>query len=211
MTAATQAKRARSERQDLWFFIVVGAIAAIASIGAAVRRLLELFSPDGIAISVPLEQMPAELALGVQGAAVSVHVTQATVLVPDLNTLSLIMLVATIIAQALTVLVVAVCALLLCRNLMRGAAFGRANTKLIFTSFYVVLAGAVLSQAGTTLGLNGVFAALAGTPTYGTEYTSNVNILASFWPSYLAAIALGAIAIAFRRGEALQRDAEGLV
>lgn len=192
------------ESTDLWTTLVAGAVAAVVVIVVTVLRMLDLFSVDGVAARVPIpDGVPAELPIG-DGTVASV-VFEAQITSQELARATVDALAAAIIIPAVAYLAVIGCAIAFCLNLMRGTAFSRTNTRLIFATSMIVLFGSMLTQWTTIMGANGTYAALGG------EFDGQSAVMGDFWPAYLAAIGLGAIAIAFRRGERLQHDTEGLV
>ncbi|QEE60549.1 hypothetical protein FVA74_02415 [Salinibacterium sp. dk2585] len=192
------------ESTDLWTTIAAGAIAAVIVIVVTVLRMLDLFSVDGIAARVPIpDGLGAELPLG--GNPVESVVFEAQITSQDLARATVDSLAAAIIIPALAYLAVIGCAIAFCINLMRGRSFTRGNTRLVFATALIVLLGALFTQWATIMGANGTYAAL------GAEFDGQSAVMDDFWPAYLAAMGIAAVAIAFRRGERLQRDTEGLV
>lgn len=196
----------RKDRSDLSATITVAVLAAVGTVYIAVMHLLELFAENGITARTRFDGLPAELPIGPDGSAVAGRVHEASITFTDVPTISVISLTAAIIATGLAFLVVIGCILRFCLNLMRGTAFTRENTRLITATGVAILAGATLELIFTTMGLNGAFASLGD----GAMQPENA-ITTNYWVALFAAITLGAVGVAFRAGERLQRDTEGLV
>ena len=91
-----------------------------------------------------------------------------------------------------------------CRRLMRGEAFSARNTRLIVATSFTLIGGWFLSTLFTNMGVNGAFSHLSQYGYDGATFTAD-------WAPAAAAIAIGAVGIAFRAGPRLQRETEGLV
>ena len=206
MVSLSPTRYTRNERADLWAAVIVGAIAAVAVVVIAAIRVAGLFTPEGISVAVPIAGVSAELPLGPGGAPVAGAVTEARLVVGDVDALSISSLVGAIVVSAVAYLLTIGFTVKLSINLMRGRAFSRQNSRLVYGISIVVMAGALASTLLEIMGLNGVYAALGG-----PEFDGHIALYWANWPIYLAAIGLGILAIAFRVGERLQRDAEGLV
>lgn len=91
------------------------------------------------------------------------------------------------------------------RRLERGQVFPRAFARVLTVSAIAVGAfGVLLTDLGEA-------AARVDLQSAGVEIALGHSSSASPWPWVGAAIALGTLALAYRRGERLQRDTEGLV
>jgi hypothetical protein len=194
----------RGDRASLWFTIVAGA-AAIAGILVLLSiRVVEILANRAVPVLLPFVDATAELPLGPNGALVTVQVEQATAAVSQMPAITVASLVFADVVSGLAACAVIVFLCLFCRNLMRGRAFGPANTGLITATSFTILGGWFFGSLFSTMGVNGAFAALSDN-TY-----DNVAFETSFTPMF-AAFAVGAIAYAFQAGARLQRDTEGLV
>jgi hypothetical protein len=197
--------RPKNDRADLVAVLVVGAIAAVVVVIVTIMRLTSVFVPGGISVRIPLRDVTAKLPIGADGGPIEASVDSATVVVDGVNSVSAASFVLAILATALGYLVAIACFMALTDHLLRGEAFSRRNTRLLTASSIAVIGGAIATLCFETMGLNGVGAVL------GSDATDRDHLLWSFWPAYLVAMALGGLAVAFRAGERLQRETEGLV
>ncbi|SFN71571.1 hypothetical protein [Mycetocola miduiensis] len=204
MQLDTTVRPTRSDRADLWTVIVVGAVVAAATIGFAVVRLSGILPNSAVEVLVPFVDTPASVPIGPDGALVPVAIDQGVLTVSNLSGFVIASLALAVLIDALMVLTIVACLGLLCRNLMRGRAFSRTNRRLVITTSVAIVVGTALGGLFQTIGVNGAFAAVGY-----SGYDSVVGT-ASLAP-YFVATALAAVALAFKAGERLQREAEGLV
>ncbi|KDA06930.1 hypothetical protein DC31_07785 [Microbacterium sp. CH12i] len=194
---------ARSDRNDLGTAVVVAAFAVGFLIYNGIRQIAMLFStPGAITVETPLTAQPFTANIGA-GASATAHA--ATLMVSDVSAIGVIFLVLGIVLSTVGLIVAAVLGAVLCRRLLRGHVFDATNTRLTFAISLVLLIGPLGNVWFTNMGLNGVFAAAGG------EFESHPQLLLDAVPLFVASIAVGVLVIVFRRGAALQRDAEGLV
>ncbi len=196
----------RKDRSDLWTTIVVAAIAAVVTIAITIIRLLDLFAVDGISATARVDGVPADLPLGPGGASVDGRLHEISFTASDIPALSAGAYAAAIIVTGLAYLAVIACILRFCMNLMAGQAFTRQNTRLITATAIIIVAGTALTAFGNTMGANGAFASLGD-----GAIEPHTDVTAEYWVAMFACVALGAVAVAFRAGERLQRETEGLV
>lgn len=193
----------RSEKADLWTTAIAGVLTIGASLIIAVIRMFELFpASGGIAITAPVVAGTGSTLVGtVEGQA-----TTLSFVAPDVNSLSTGALAAEIVLTAVGwILIVALVGRVVLRT-ARGRAFAPGTYRLVNGIAIVLI---VVSAGGAflkILGFNGAFAAVDAFDLFDRSSVGNAAI-----PFYVVAVAIGAIALTFRRGEALQRDAEGLV
>lgn len=204
MTAESTAHPTRSDRADLWTVIVVGVIVAVFALGNAIVRIASILPNTNVDVLAPFFDTVAALPLGPGGAPVDVRVDSAVLTVSDLPVVVVVALVSAVLVELAATLIIVACAMLLCRNLMAGRAFSRTNTRLVFTVSITLIVGTTLSSLFTTMGSNGAFAALSEGSYDGAVATADLV-------PYFAAIALAAVALAFKAGERLSRETEGLV
>ncbi|MGW8483111.1 hypothetical protein ACWGJP_08210 [Microbacterium sp. NPDC055903] len=204
MFGKDQATRAKADRNDLNTAMGVGALTIGLLLYDGIRRIADLFAvPGAVTVSTRVPQQDVTVGIG-DGA--DAFVTSANLVVEDVNALSVASLVTAVVAHAVFLITVAVLGVLLCRRLLRGAVFDRVNANLTFGMSMGLLAAALVAMWFENMGLNGVFAALGG------EFDEfRWALLADRIPLFVAAIAVGALVIVFRRGAELQKDAEGLV
>lgn len=204
MNAAPTSRPTRSDRVDLWTVITVGVVVAVFALVNAIVRIVSIVPNKNVDVLAPFFDTVAALPLGPGGELVDVRVDSAIVTVSDLPVVVVVSLVAAVLVELATTLIIVVCAMILCRNLMTGTAFSRTNTRLVFTVSISLIVGATLASLFTTMGSNGAFATLSEGSYDGAVATANLL-------PYFAAIGLGAVALAFKAGERLSRETEGLV
>lgn len=202
----TTAKANRKDRSDLWATIVFAAIAAVGTVVLTVIRLFDLFAVDGIAATGRVDDVEAGIPIGPGGASVTARIHEFSFTATDIPALSAGSYAAAIIITGLAYLVVIACVLRFCLNLMLGQAFTRQNTRLITATAITILAGTALTAFCNTMGANGAFASLGD-----GAVEPNTAITSGYWVAMFACVTLGAVAVAFRTGERLQRETEGLV
>lgn len=192
----------RSDRNDLRWIMLYGAVAAIAVLIWTVVSVTNLFPAGVFTPAVPLEAGAVSTSLGGGASAV---VTEVTVAAPDTPLISVIAAVTVVIVRALTFFGVIACILALCRNISRGITFDRANSRLVSATAITLFVGTLIVQGARMFAINGILASL--------EHIGEGDISTpmSFWVAYFVAASLGLVAIAFRAGERLQRETEGLV
>jgi hypothetical protein len=141
----------------------------------------------------------------------SVPVADAYLRIGDLPDAALVPAALEILVGAAASVVLLLLLLRFCRSLMRGVAFGRGNTRLVSAAAFTVLIGwivtSVLDGAASGPALESVGArgsrcllGCIGTGQASVDYTP-----------LIAFLVLAVLAIAFRVGERMQRDTEGLV
>src|SRR5690606_35119715 len=135
---------------------------------------------------------------------VTVAVETATATASNLPGITLASLVLAEVAIALTVLTVTVLICLLCLNMLRGTMFSRTNSRLVTVSSFAIVVGWGIHALFTTMGVNGTFGTLS-------DYSYDNVIFTMNWLPFVFAMTLGALALAFRAGERMQRDTDGLV
>lgn len=204
MGTETTARPTRSDRVDLWTVIVLAAIVAVVTVVHAVTRIAAVLPNTGVEVLAPFFDTRAALPIGPNGSLVDVSVDQAVLTVSGMPAIVVTSLVLAVVIETLTTLTLVACGLWLCRNLMAGRAFTRTNTRLLITSSMVLVLGTAVGMLFETMGINGAFATLSE-----KTYDNAVGFV-DFVP-YFAASGLAVIALAFKAGERLQRETEGLV
>ena len=194
----------RPDRIGLYIAIVWVALGAILAIVATVGRLTEVASGTDIPVLVPLAAESASLPLGPNGAAVTVDVASATVIVPDPTGSTLFALW----AQPLWLVVVVCAAMVLSAmfflRLARGRAFSRGAATIAFVGAGLVAANWLVGLLLTSMATNGALSAISD-DTY-----RNWTLELGFAP-VLGVLILAATGAALQLGERLQRETEGLV
>lgn len=204
MNSKDAAKQARADRNDFNVAIAVGALVIGWLLFDGIRGIAGLFAAPG-SVTVTT-RMPAQEITAAIGEGATATVESAILVVADVSTISVVSLVLAIALRALCLIAVAVLGVIVCRRLMRGILFDGVNTRLTFVMSVGLLVAGLIGPWFENMGLNGVFAAL------GSEFGDQRWLLfADGIPLFIAAIAAGVLAIVFRRGHSLQKDAEGLV
>lgn len=199
----SQEKQERRDAGDLTAAVVAGAVAVALLVYDAVRRIIALFAdPAGITVEAPIT--PQAITADIGGGA-SATVDTATLVVADVNTVSVVSLVLSIALGSACLIAAAVLAVLVCRRLLRGIVFDRVNANFTTAISMLLLAGGLADVWFENMGLNGVFAAL------GDEFDAQWELFLQMVPLFVAAMAVGVLVIVFQRGIRLQRDTEGLV
>lgn len=204
MNATEPVRMSLSDRIGLVVMIVLGGAVAIWSVYSTASRIVEVLTASEIPVLAPFLGEAAHLPIGPGGGSVSVEVEEAVLFVGDPAPATLVALVAAPIVSTAAMLVVIACIALFCRNLLKGVAFSRTNTRLVMTTSVTIIAGWAVASLFTTMGVNGAFAALSD-----HEY-DNVIFSTNFTPA-IVALVLSAVGLAFQAGERMQRDTEGLV
>jgi hypothetical protein len=184
--------------------IIVGVAVAVFAVVHAIVRIASIAPNVNVDVLAPFFDTKTTLPLGPGGAPVDVRVESAMLTVNDLPGIVVASLIAAVLVELAATLTIVACAVVLCRNLMAGKAFSRTNTRLVFTVSIVLIVGTALSSLFTTMSANGAFATLSEGSYDGVVATANLV-------PYFAAIALAAVALAFKAGERLSHDTEGLV
>lgn len=190
-------------RNDILYGIVACLIATGFVVYDSIQRIGELFSaPGAISARTPL---PSQGITAEVGGGTSATIDSAVLTVPGVNTVSIVCLVLGIVLSAVGLILAAVLAATVCVRLLRGIVFDRINIGLLTAVSIALTAAALCDMAFRTMGLNGVFAAAGG------EFNAQRGLLFEQLPLFGVAFAVGLLVIVFRRGVALQKDAEGLV
>lgn len=165
---------------------------------------MDLFStPGAITVQAPIAEQPITAAVG---DGVSATTDTVTMIVQDVNPVSIVCLVLGIVLTTGGLVTAAVLGAILCRRMLQAKVFDDVNARLTFViSLVLLVAGLGGGMWFPTMGLNGVFAAAGG------EFDAPTRLLLDSAPMLVAAFAVGVLVIVFRRGTALQKDAEGLV
>lgn len=195
--------QARRDRSDLLTGIIVGALVIAFLLVRGTNALVSLFAtPGAVTVDAPLPAQVISTRLG-DGAAATI--TSGTVVVADVNTVSVICLVLAIVLSTLGLVAAAVLGVSSCIRMLRGRVFDQVNVRLLFSLSLSLLIAWAGEYWFRIMGLNGVFAALDD------EFRAQTELTLAGISLVVAAVAVGVLVIVFRRGVALQRDAEGLV
>lgn len=204
----------RSETADA-VTVIFYAVAAVVIVGIATwLRVLTTFREEGIAWSVPIDAMPVD-ATGDSGAiSISGIAEEVVVFAPNVNAVSIAAIIASIALWAAAALLIIGSVILLAGNFLRGRFFVDANVRALVATGWTLVIAPIAIVLFDTMGRNGVLSAIGtgpGEPVHPLEFWSIL-------PIFAIGMAVGLIAVAFRRGirtqrenESLQKETEGLV
>jgi hypothetical protein len=193
-----------ASRADLITALVLGALASTWVVAMLVVRLIEVLPNERVPVPIWIGDAAADLPIGPDGALIPVDFDGGVALVSDMPGITLASVALADIVPALAAIGVIACVMLLCRNLLAGRAFAAANTRLVTAASILIAAGWAGGLLFTTMANNGAVAVLSEGTYEGVAVTID-------WLPLLAATGVGAVAAAFRTGERLQRDTDGLV
>lgn len=202
LAARRAAKAERSARADLFTMLGVAIVAAIFIVVTLVVRLMDIFGPDGI--TVPVFFSPVDTALPETGGAATVRVDEGYVVVSGLPFATFASVLLAAVLPAIASLVVVVCSLRFFRRLLRGEPFAPGNARLLSIASIAILCAWAAELFFGTMASNGALAVASDRAFEGVAFQIS-------WLPFLAAMAVGGLAIAFRAGERLRADTEGLV
>ena len=194
----------RSDRWGMYLTVLLGAAGAVATVWAAVARLVEIASPGGIPVLVPFPGETAPLPIGPGGAPVEVDVDQAVVTVTDPAPATLFALIAEPIVSGGAIVAGIVLLCLFCLAVARGRAFARGTVRLVTAGAFVLLGGWGLSSLFRTMGVNGALAAVS-------DHSYDGVLFQTDFSPFFVALGIAAVGVAFQIGHKLQRETEGLV
>jgi hypothetical protein len=196
------AKTQRSNRNDLLAVLGAAVVAAVAVVVALVFRLLDIFGTDGTRVPVFLHAVDG--VLPGTDPAVTLTIEQGSVVVTDLPFATFASVLLAAVLPTIASLVVVVCAFRFFRRLLGGEAFAPGNARLLSVASIAILCGWVADSAFSTMASNGALAVASSGAADGAPHPLD-------WVPVLVAMAVGGLAIAFRAGERLRADTEGLV
>lgn len=203
MMARTPELQARRDRSDLVTGIIVGALVIAFLLFRGANAVASLFAtPGAVTVDAPI---PAQVISTGLGEGAEATITSGTLVVADVSTISVVCLVLAIVLSTLGLVAAAALGVWSCIRMLRGRVFDQVNVRLLFglsMSLLIAWAGEYWFR---NMGLNGVFAALDD------EFRGQTELNLAGISLAVAAIAVGVLVLVFRRGAALQKDAEGLV
>lgn len=186
--------------------MLCGFLAAAVVMITAGNEIATLFAPEGISVTMRFFTGDPAGVLPLGTADAPARVTEARLAAPDTPTVSVVSLVVAAALRALGRLVVIGCVITVCRNVALGRVFCRANTRMVWTAAIALMVSTAFVYLFTVLGVNGAAASIGF-----DGVDARANMPPDYWPSLFAGVLLCPIAIAFRAGERMQRDSEGLV
>ncbi|KJQ55721.1 hypothetical protein [Microbacterium sp. SA39] len=212
--AATTAAPTRSETADAITVILFSAAALVIVGISTALRLASTFRDAGIAWSIPIDEQPISATTGSGAVTVEGIAQQAMVFATGVDPVSIAAIIGGIALWALAALVVIGSVALVAFNLLRGRIFVPGNARAFDAIGWTLVAAPMVIVILEKMGRNGVTAAL------GIGIVEPVHPI-EFWtvtPIFAAGVAVGLIAVAFRRGirlrqekAALEKETEGLV
>lgn len=197
----------RSTRADLVATLGVAVVAAAYVLIVLVFRLIEIFGVNGV--TVPVQFAPVETLVPGPDSGAPVMIDEGLVVVTDLPIATFISVLLAEVLPAVAALIVIGCAVVIFRRLWHGNAFAPGTTRLVTISSFAILGGWAASIVFGTMASNGALAVALGTdaPDDGSwQFAVHID-----WLPFLAAMALGGLAILTRTGERLRTDSEGLI
>jgi hypothetical protein len=188
--------------------LVVGILAALWALGSAIFAIAQAVTEAASGtITLQLTTTPGYTTFGIPlpgGATATGTDAVDNVAIPGLDPAPIIVHTAALVVIALAHLVLAATAYVLARGLLRGVPFTRRMSRQLFASAAALLLIAIVGQLLTWWGSA---LAIASTPNLG--YLSPLPPIDPLMITITIALIL--IAGAFRYGERLQRETEGLV
>ncbi|BDI23955.1 hypothetical protein [Herbiconiux sp. L3-i23] len=189
-------------RSDVVATATLGAIVAVWTIVDLVVSLTSILSNRDVPIRVWVDDASAALPLPTGSAEITL--TSGVAEVSDMPPFILGVVASSAVVRAAAILAVTALVLILCRNLARGKVFSSGNTALVTGIAVAIAVGWFLTSLFAQMASNSAVNVL-------TDKAYSSAQAPVEWTPYLAAFAVTVVAVAFRAGERLQRDTEGLV
>jgi hypothetical protein len=194
----------RADRIVMYLCVLVAAVVIALASWGAVQRLAVVAPGHDIPVVVPLSGERAALPLGPDGAAVTVDVDTATVVVADPAIATLGALWAQPLFGLLTVAAAMVVAAMFFVRVARGRVFERGTARLVFIGAGIVAGAWFVGGILTDMTTNGALSAVS-------DFTYNSVIFRADLSPLMWVLVLAAVGGALQLGERLRRDTEGLV
>lgn len=196
----------RSERADAITVILYAATALVVVGVTTVFRVLDTFRADGIAWTIPIDELPIDATADSGAVTVEGIAQHAMVLATDVNAVSVSAIIAAIALWALAAAAIVAAVTLVAWNFLRGRFFVRGNARAFDVIGWTLVLAPITIVMLETMGRNGVTAALgmgAGEPVHPIEFWSIA-------PIFAVGVTVGLIAVAFRRGVRVQQERDAL-
>lgn len=206
-SAITTGTTTRSETADAVTVILFGVVAAVIVGILTVFRAMSTFRDDGIAWMIPIDQQPVSATVGSGASNIEGIATDVMVFAPDVSGVAVSAIVASIALTTLAALLVIACVMFVAWSFLRGRFFAAGTARAFDVIGWALAVSPFVIVMLENIGRNGVVAAL---DIAGSEPVHPVE----FWavmPIFAIGVAVGLVAVAFRRGIRLQRETEGLV
>ena len=197
----------RSETADAVTVILFGAAAAVVVGILTVFRALSTFRDDRIAWMIPIDQQPVSATVDSGASDIEGIATDVMVFAPDVNGVAVSAIVASIALTTVAALLVTACIMFVAWSFLRGRFFAVGTARAFDVIGWTLAVSPFVIVMLENIGRNGVVAALE---IAGAEPVHPIE----FWgvmPTFAIGVAVGLVAVAFRRGIRLQRETEGLV
>ncbi|MFK4115007.1 hypothetical protein ACI2K6_10290 [Microbacterium sp. NPDC006705] len=197
----------RSDAADAIAVLMLGLGAAITVVLTVIARFMNVFREAGVAWRIDIDDEPFSASVGSGAGYVDGIVENALVIAREVDGGTAVALAGSIIAWGVASLVVIAAVMYVARSFLRGRLFVPATARAFDVIGWSIVSGALVILVLENIGRNGILAAL------GVDDVEPLHFL-DFWayaPAWAIGVAVGLIAIAFRRGVRLQRDTEGLV
>lgn len=202
-------------RADAIAIMVMGLLASCSVVSLAVGKLLGIFTSGGIAWRLQVEDTLGS-AVGLplyssdgppEPTLVNGTITHLEVIVPNVNTVSMVCIGASIVLAAMTALVVIASTVRLAWLFQQGRFFTMPTSFALRVFTWTLVFGGLAAFGLWQMGANGVEGALG--------VRASANSASEWWGWYLitlfAVTAFGLVDIALRRAIRLQHETEGLV
>ncbi len=197
----------RSDAADAITVLLLGSGAVVAVILTAVFRWLDVFREQGVAWTIDVDDAPVEVTVASGEADAQGIVESVLVIAPEVDGGTAAALAASIVVGAVAAVVVIGAVMFVARSFLRGRLFVPATARAFDVIGWAIVSGALIVLVLENIGLRGVLAALdlpGGEPLHFLDFWA-------YAPAWAVGVAVGLVAIAFRRGNRLQRDTDGLV
>lgn len=194
----------KSDRIGLYLSVAFAVIGIVGIVMATVQRLIEVAPGKDIPVLVPLTGETAQLPIGPDGAAFTVEVDTATVIVADPAPATLFALWAQPIVMGLSWSVGLVLAAIFCLRIARARIFGQGTARIVYAAASVLMFGWFAGSILTNMTTNGALSSISNYTYDSAIFTANLG------PAF-AVLLLAAVGVALQMGEKLQRETEGLV
>lgn len=196
-----------SERADAFTVLLYGVGAAVVVGIGTWLRVLGIFRDDGIAWPVPVDEQPIQATGDSGSVSIDGIVHEVLVLATDVDGVTVAAIIGGVALWALTALAVIVSVMLVASNFMRGRFFVRSNVWAFTVIGWTLSIAPLLIVGLDNMARNGVLAATGFADAQAAHPIEFWSVL----PVVSGGIAMGLIAMAFRRGIRLQKETEGLV
>ena len=186
--------------------ILYSAAAALGVLLWTIVRIVAVFDPSGVAFTLPTAPAPVDVTLEGEPSPSARTLTEAAVLVPDLDALGESFLVVSAVLTLAGRLVVGASLVRLALEFRAGRFFSRSVTR-----GFTVLGSTVFATALFVM-LSDALARRSAMEALGLAYEPlHMLDLVAYAPAWISAVIAGVLASAFAHGERLQRDVRGLV